>query len=972
MQKTLDLKLTINLPKTDFPMKANLPQNEPKWLERWSKMDLYGMVRKSRRNSPIFTLHDGPPYANGRIHLGTALNKILKDFIVKSRTLAGFNTPYLPGWDCHGLPIEINVDKELGPRKIKMSAVEVRRACRRYAEKYVDLQRQDFIRLGVFGEWSKPYLTMDYGYEALTAEIFLKFLEKGYVYRGLKPVYWCIHDKTALAEAEVEYEDRRSRSIYVKYPLLSDPAKLDPALRDRKVSVIIWTTTPWTLPASMAVAFHPEFEYVVLGDESGEAFLLESRRRDPTRHETGFKAETVLARIPGRRLEGIEMQHPFLERKVPGVLATYVTAEDGTGCVHTAPGHGREDYETGVKYGLEIYCPVGDGGEFTEGLEEYKGKTVFEANEPIVELLKSRGTLVGPPGWLTHSYPHCWRCHNPVIFRANEQWFISIDHERLRERALEEIKKVRWSPEWGEERISNMIATRPDWCISRQRVWGVPITAFHCDVCKKPLIDPPKLGVRLAKKAIELFKKEGADAWYAHAAEDLLPRGAKCPECGNTKLRKETDILDVWFDSGSSHAAVLGHRPDIPWPSDVYLEGGDQYRGWFHSSLLLALVTHGAAPYRQVLTNGWVLDAQGRAMSKSLGNVIDPNEVIKTHGAEILRLWVASVDFREDVVISPEILTHLSEAYRKIRNTFRFCLGNLYDFDPAKDTVPAGQLEEIDAWALSRTAEVLERAQAAYEEQAFHKVYRAVYDFATVDLSAFYFDILKDRLYTAPARSVRRRAAQTTLYRIADALVRLVAPLMCFTAEEVWTQLPGAQAGTAAAAPSPRQRAGRGSAKPEDGREPSVHLAKFVAPERLRAGIPEKAGKRMENWPRLIVVRNEVLKALEISRQEKFIGGPLEAKVRLATNGDLAQLLEDYRSLLPTLFIVSQVELSADSLTGAYVTQLPGLRVRIEKAAGRKCERCWNYSERVGEEARYPTVCERCSAALREIEAGAG
>ncbi len=944
MQKSLDLKHTINLPKTSFSMKANLPQNEPKWLARWTKEDLYGQIRAARQSAPIFTLHDGPPYANGRIHLGTTLNKILKDFIVKAKTLEGFNAPYLPGWDCHGLPIEINVDKELGPRKAQMSAVEVRRACRRYAEKYVDLQRQDFIRLGVFGEWEKPYLTMDFEYEALIAEAFLAFLRGGYVYRGRKSVYWCIADQTALAEAEVEYEDHRSRSIYVRYPVLTDPAALDPALKGRKLWVVIWTTTPWTLPASMAVAFHPEFEYVVVGDGAGDAYLLESRRHEPVLHETGLKAPSILARIPGRKLDRIEIQHPFLDRKIIGVLADYVTAEDGTGCVHTAPGHGREDYQTGVQYGIDVYCPVDESGRLTEGLPEYVGKKVFDANEPIVELLKSRGVLVGQAGWLTHSYPHCWRCHNPIIFRATEQWFINIDHQGLRERALEEIKKTKWVPAWGEERISNMIAERPDWCISRQRVWGVPITVFHCDDCQQPILD-----ASFAQRALELFRKEGADAWYAHSEAELLPPGARCPQCGGTRLRRETDILDVWFDSGSSHYAVLGRRPDLPWPSDVYLEAGDQYRGWFHSSLLVALGTHGSAPYRQVLTHGWVLDAEGRAMSKSLGNVIEPMEVIKTHGAEILRLWAASVEFGEDVSISAEMLTRLSEAYRKLRNTFRYCLGNLYDFDPAKDLVDASQLEEIDSWVLVRTAELLERAEAAYSDYAFHKVYRGVYDFATVDLSAFYFDILKDRLYTSPPRSVRRRAAQTTLYRIVDALVRILAPLLCFTAEEVWTHLP-----------TPHLR------------EKSVHLAKFVAPADLRAGIPEKRLARLEKWPRLIAVRNEVLKALEVARQEKFIGGSLEACVRLSVSGDLEPLVEEYRAFLPGLFIVSQVEITHKVVEGAGATELPGLSVKIEKASGRKCERCWNYSEQVGKDSRYPTVCERCSTALKEIEADGG
>jgi isoleucyl-tRNA synthetase len=929
MEKVLDLKDTINLPKTHFPMKANLPQNEPKWLEKWEQEDLYGQIRAARKNAPIFTLHDGPPYANGRIHLGTALNKILKDFIVKSRSVAGFNAPYIPGWDCHGLPIEINVDKELGPRKARMSPVDIRQHCRRYAEKFVDIQRKDFKRLGILGEWEEPYLTMNYEYEALTAELFLKFLEKGYVYRGLKPVYWCISDKTALAEAEVEYEEHRSRSIYVRYRVLTDPAKLDSALAGKNLWVIIWTTTPWTLPASMAVAFHPDFEYVATGDGGDDVSILETRRREAVFAETGLNAPKILATIPGKKFDRIEMQHPFLERKVLGVLAKYVTAEDGTGCVHTAPGHGREDFETGTQYGLKIYSPVGETGEFTEGLDEYKGKKVFDANEAIIDLLKARRALVGPAGWLTHSYPHCWRCHNPVIFRSSEQWFIRIDHDELRQRTLDDIQKVDWSPEWGEGRISNMIGTRPDWCISRQRAWGVPITVFHCESCKKPVLD-----AKFAKRAVELFRAEGADAWYSHSVEDLLPPGAKCPSCGGTRFRKETDILDVWFDSGSSHEAVLGRRADVPWPADVYIEGGDQYRGWFHSSLLIAMVSRGRAPYRKVLTNGWVLDAEGRAMSKSLGTGMHPSEVIKTHGAEILRLWAASVDFREDVVISPDILTRLSEAYRKLRNTFRYCLGNLYDFNPEQDSVAAENFEEIDVWALAKTANVMKEVQFAYDRFYFHWVYRALYDLATVDLSAFYFDIIKDRLYTAPARSQRRRAAQTALYRIADALVRAVAPIMSFTADEVWSHLPAVKS-----------------------RQSSVHMAQMKSPEGILNGISKEKIERLTKWDGMLEARGVVLSALEEARQNKLIGSGLDARVHLAAEDGLFEALQEYESFLPALFIVSQVELEK----GAF-------GVRVEKALGSKCSRCWNYSEHVGEDARYPNVCERCSEALKEIE----
>ncbi len=947
--KSAELKATLNLPHTSFPMKANLPQREPQLLEKWESTKLYEQIREARKSAPAYTLHDGPPYANGKIHLGTALNKILKDMVAKSKTLAGFNVPYRPGWDCHGLPIEIKVDQELGKKKAAMSEAEFRLRCRKYAEKFVEIQRQGFRRLGVLGEWKKPYLTMDTEYQATIAQAFVEFLEKGYVYRGLKPVHYCISCRTALAEAEVEYKERQSPSIYVKYRLRSDPAKLDLALAGRNVDIIIWTTTPWTLPAGMAVAFHPDFEYVAVSKNGEDVVVLESRRSKPVLREMGLDLPDVLARIPGKKFDRIEIQHPFLERKVPGVLADYVTATDGTGAVHTAPGHGREDFETGNRYGIETYCPVGKSGEFVEGLPEYKGKNVFRANEPIIKLLESRGALLGSDK-LTHSYPHCWRCHQPVIFRASRQWFIAVDHNELRKKSLEEIRKVRWLPKWGEDRISNMIAVRPDWCISRQRLWGVPITVVYCEKCDEPLLDP-----KIGRHVVEIFRREGADAWYTRPASELVPKGTKCPQCGGSQFGKEKDILDVWFDSGSSHLAVLGERTDLPWPSDMYLEAGDQHRGWFHSSLLVGVGLRDRSPYRTVLTHGWVIDAKsGTAMSKSAGNVIDPDEVVKEYGAEILRLWVASVVVGEDVVVSQNILGHLAEAYRKFRNTFRYCLANLYDFDPEKDLVDKKDWEEIDVWVLVRASEVLGRVYAAYDEFSFHKVYRNLYNFATVDLSAFYFDIIKDRLYTYPAGSQKRRAAQSVLYWLGEALVRALSPLLCFTTDEVWQVMPK----------MPPRKDHSSNQHPG-----SVHMAEFVPTTELVAGLSKEQRAKLENWPRLIELRYGVLKVLESARKKKVIGNPLEACVRIRANPNWVPLLETYKDFLPTLMIVSQVEVSSDTLPSDLETVVGGLDIRVERARGEKCNRCWAYSSQVGEEEQYPGVCRRCAAVLRGIEA---
>jgi isoleucyl-tRNA synthetase len=928
--QSVDLKKTLNLMRTDFPMKANLPQTEPKMLARWQQEDIYGQIRGARSGQPPYILHDGPPYANGDIHLGTAFNKILKDFVLKSKGMAGFDTPYVPGWDCHGLPIELKVDNQLGSRKAKMSAAEIRAECRKYAQKYVELQRKEFVRLGVFGRWQDPYLTMSAPYEAGIARAFVEFLDRGYVYKGLKPVHWCLHDRTALAEAEVEYENHSSPSIWVRFLLKSEP--WDTALAGRNVYALIWTTTPWTIPANMAIAFHPEFDYVAV-EVGSDVYIVAKDRLDATAGACGWTSPSIISQFPGKKLEGAVFRHPFLDRDSKGILASHVTLEQGTGAVHTAPGHGQEDYEIGLQYGIPIYCPVNEAGRFyhAEGAEgrlpeELIGKTVWEGNPIVIGILRSRGALLATEK-IEHSYPHCWRCHNPTIFRATEQWFIGMDRNGLREKTLAAIKNVHWMPAWGDERMSNMIATRPDWCISRQRVWGVPITVFYCAQCREPLTDR-----KILDRIVDLFEEHTADVWYEKSAAELIGDRARCGKCGSGEFTKESDILDVWFDSGSSHLAVLTEANGLSWPADLYLEGGDQYRGWFHSSLLVGVGLKGGAPYRACATNGWALDGEGRAMHKSLGNAIEPEEVIKKYGAEVLRLWTASVEFNEDVRMSETILARLIEAYRKLRNTFRYPLGNLWDFDAACDAVRADRLPEIDQWILLRAEDLVTRCRAWYAEFAFHKVYRAVYDFATVDLSAVYFDVLKDRLYTAAPKSHTRRSAQTVLHRLLYALVRLCAPILAFTTEEVWGHM--GLAGT-------------------------VHTALFPEPAELTAGIPSEQRKRAENWDRLMQVRQDVLKSLEIARQEKFIGAPLEARVRVSANGDLYPLLNEYAAELPALFIVSEVELSP--ATGDTV------EVQVERAAGSKCERCWKYKTDIGSNAPYPTICACCAEAVEEI-----
>jgi isoleucyl-tRNA synthetase len=968
MAKLIDLKNTLNLPKTDFPMKAKLPEREPQQLAAWEAAGLYYRILESRADAPLFVLHDGPPYPTGEIHLGTGLNKVLKDLIVKSKTMAGFRSPYIPGWDCHGLPIETMVEKELGGKTSKVPAAQFRRMCRDFAAGFVEKHKVEFKRLGVFGQWDKPYLTMDPRDETSIAGAFIDFFEKGYVYRGLKPVYWCIFDRTALAEAEVEYEDHASPSIWVKFPALAAEKSKQLGLGD-DVSALIWTTTPWTLPANRALAFHPDFAYVV-ADTSAGKLLLAKERVNALQSELNLEIHGVHGHWKGADFEGVKFQHPFLDQQSPGVLADYVTLDQGSGIVHTAPGHGADDFRTGQKYGLESYAPQDDEGRFVEGLPEYKGKTVFEANPIVVDLLKKRGMLVGERK-ITHSYPHCWRCHNPVIFRATEQWFIHMDAGTstipapkappLRERALQEINKVKWLPAWGHDRMHEMVAGRPDWCISRQRFWGVPLIVFYCDACGKQLKDAAAL-----RHVLPFFEREGADAWFTHSAEELLPSGTKC-SCGAAKWRKESDILDVWFDSGSTHLAVLT-RDNQRWPADVYLEGPDQYRGWFQSSLLVGIGTRGASPYKQVVTHGWTLDEKGAPMSKSLGNAIYPAEICAKWGADLLRVWVVSQDYTADVRISETMMTQLAEAYRKIRNTFRFALSNLYDFDSARDSVADADLWEMDAWMLQQAGKLVNECRGYsgvdasepggwYGSFEFHRVFHALHDFCTVNLSAFYFDVLKDRLYTSAPKNIGRRSAQTAIYRIASALVRLFAPILVFTAEEIWTHLH-------------HQGAGEGS----------VHISVFPMAEELYPHVDMTVA---HNWALLLELRQEVLRLLEQSRAARVISGSLEARVIFSATGKSADFLCHYRSWLSALFIVSQVEVLDEPIAeaqsagraahiGMYLPAGQRYGITIERAHGKKCDRCWNYSTHVGESTDYPTLCERCVKALDEIEGDGG
>jgi isoleucyl-tRNA synthetase len=916
-----DWKDTLNLPRTDFPMKANLPAAEPVAIRQWEQQDLYGRIRRSRKGRPKFVLHDGPPYANGQIHIGHAMNKVLKDVIVKSRTMAGFDAPYVPGWDCHGLPIELNVEKELGPAAKDRSPVEFRRACRAYADKFVDAQREDFKRLGILGDWDNPYLTMTPAYQAHIVRALGRFVSRGLVYKGKKPVHWCLRDRTALAEAEVEYEPHTSPSIYVEFDLTTDSAaKLAaqvPALEGRPLSVLIWTTTPWTIPANLAVAFHPDFDYAAF-DVDGRTIIIAQRMAEAVSAGTGRAFVAPLASFKGETMEHLRFRHPLYDRESLGVLAAYVTLEQGTGAVHTAPGHGADDFATGVRYGLDVYAPIGRDGRFLPDVGIVAGLKVFDANPVVEAALRERGRLFARAE-VEHSYPHCWRCHQPVIFMATPQWFISMDG--LRETALAESNAVRWYPDWGRERMTGMFVNRPDWCISRQRAWGVPIPAVSCTGCGHSMLTP-----EILERAATAFEKTSADAWYEEPIAVFVPQGLACESCGGTSFERERDILDVWFDSGCSHEAVLARRPELQWPADLYLEGTDQYRGWFQSSMLVALGTRDKAPYLGVLTHGFVVDERGRKMSKSLGNTVAPQQVIQDHGAEVLRLWVSMVDYRDEVRLGKSVLARTVEAYRKIRNTFRYLLSNLYDFDPALDIVESEDMVEVDRFALSRLSRLSRDVQRAYLEYDFQSIFHAVNDFVTVDLSAFHADVSKDRLYTLRADSRERRSAQTACYMAADTLARLLAPILPVTTDDVWRQLPGT-------------------------REASVHLADF--PSSLDVWLDDALETR---WRELLDIRDVVNQALEGARQRKEIGSALAAHVTVRAAGSQAALLEQYREDLPMLFITSGVTLA---------TVASGLEVEVARAPGEKCPRCW----RIVADLTAAGTCVRCGDAMKADDA---
>ena len=928
----MDYSKTLNLPETEFPMRAGLPEREPEFLKYWEENKIYEKKQELHAGHKKFVLHDGPPYANGKIHMGTALNKILKDIIMKYKYAQGFDTPYVPGWDTHGMPIEHAAIKNLGLNRHELDTLVLRKECHDYALKWIDEQRTDFKRLGVLGDWDHPYITMTHDYEAVQIHVFGEMAKKGYIYKGKKAVYWCPHCETALAEAEIEYGEEKSPAIFVKMPLVKDNGMLPEAAQGKPAYIVIWTTTPWTMPANVAIALHPDFEYAWVECE-GEILFMAKEMLEAVGKVCKKDLSNIIGTCKGKDMEYAECRHPFetIDRKSLVVLADYVTLEAGTGCVHTAPGHGADDFETGVRYNLPIICPVDGSGKLTaEAGADFAGMFVFDANVPIIKYLAGLNRLFGKEN-IRHQYAHCWRCKNPIIYRATEQWFASVDG--FREEALNAIANdVEWIPSWGEARIHNMVADRHDWCISRQRVWGVPIPIFYCEDCNEHLVNDDTINA-----VADLFAKEGSDAWWAHSAEEILPQGTKCPKCGGTHFRKESDIMDVWFDSGSSHAAVCKTRPELAWPADMYLEGSDQHRGWFQSSLLTSVATEGKAPYRAVLTHGYVVDGEGRKMSKSVGNTVAPQEVIAQYGADIIRLWAASSDYKADIRISKEILKQLSEVYRKIRNTIRYILGNTNDFNYETDKVEFKDMLELDRWALMHMQLLKKEVSAAYESYDFHVLYHAIHNFCSIEMSSYYLDILKDRLYAYKADSFERRSAQTAMYEIMLDLVVMIAPVLSFTMEEVW------------------QFMKKPASMPE-----SVFMMPW--PECKEEYIDEALESK---WDNFIEIRSEITRVLEGARRAKTIGHSLDAKVELHATGEALAILRSVEGDLATLLIVSQAKLVEGLAGGVEATGREDLKVTVQAAEGEKCERCWIYSDTVGKDAEHPTVCARCAAALK-------
>ena len=923
-----DYNSTLNLPKTDFPMRAGLPKSEPQFLEKWEKENLYEKVLEKNKNNPKYVVHDGPPYANGDIHMGHALNKILKEFVVRYKNMTGFFSPFVPGWDTHGLPTELKARAKAGVESAgEISTAELRDLCKEFVLNYVDDQRNQFKRLGILADWNNPYITLQKEYEAKQIEVFAEMADKGYIYRGLKPVYWCPDCQTALAEAEIEYSNDKCYSVYVKFALADDCGKLSAMGADvSKTYFVIWTTTTWTLPANVAICVGPKFNYALVkcGDEY---YVMAEELCKGVMETAGIESYEVIGSIKGSELEFMKAQHPFLDRESLVILGDHVTLESGTGCVHTAPGHGVDDFEVCRKYKeLPIVVPVDKSGVLTAEAGIFEGLSVEKANKPIADYLKETGNLLATKK-IEHQYPHCWRCKQPILFRATEPWFCSID--KFKDKAVEEIKKVNWVPSWGEDRITSMVKERRDWCISRQRKWGVPIPVFFCKECGEPLIDK-----KLILKVADLFRKEGSNSWFTKSAEEILGDAPVCKKCSSHNFRKETDIMDVWFDSGTSHLSVCKQRPELKYPADLYLEGADQYRGWFQSSLLTAVAISGMAPYKNVVTHGWVVDGEGRKQSKSLGNGIEPQTVIDKYGADILRLWVSSADYHADMRISNEILKQLSESYRKIRNTARYILGNLYDFNPDKDMVRLNDILPFDKWAISKLNKVIAKVRKAYEEFEFYQVYHSIYNFCVVDMSNFYLDVLKDRLYVEKSDSLSRRAAQTTIYLILDSLVRLLCPILVFTTEEIWQCMPH------------RSRDNKDAVLLND------------MPNEHKINVDDEFNK---TWDILGLIREDVKKVLEVARKDKIIGSSLEAKVIIYCNGTKYDLLASLKESLKEIFIVSAVEIEKSGEGKFAGEKNTDVTITVEKAAGEKCERCWSYSEDVSD---YENICNRCRKIL--------